>query len=483
MLLTRIHFPSPLHIIVYLMAAAILVVAFIKIEWAIIALALMLPFARPGFTLGPERAFHVSGFNVALVGVWALYTVRYLTDKSLAGKGPFVRRTPLDMIVFFYLILVAFSSLSALNLNPDLYAQSRVLVYWKEQLLYFAWFYLLVTLLKKPEDVRSFAVAFALSGLVVAAIGLFDRLSAGGATGVTEWEERMGIHGVRVAGAGEGWFGLVHANYLGMFMLACVPIWLFGVVHLKRLAHRTFAEAAAVVGFMGLLFTYSRSAWVGFMAGLGLLGLVDRKVIVRIVVFFLIFAVAAQALSLAYAGVSVWTLVSSRFEQLQRTGFSYRPAIIASDLDLMKAHPILGVGLGAFRWHVRPPWEGADLRHAHNLVLAIACEMGIPAAVVFILLAMRLFFMVVANLRRLRGTPGYAFLAQGAFAAFIGITGQSVVVHLFHHLNPGYALFSLFAIIVVLNRMIVTGQLPPPAAGAEVAGERAKPPSRIWIGS
>ncbi len=481
-LLTKIRLPDPLYLIVFVMAITIVAITLFKIEWAVLGLAAMIAFTRPGVSFGPGSVFHVSGFNLALIGVWMVYIVRYAADAELAAKGPLVRRTELDTIIGIFLILATLSMLVGLNKNWQEFARARVLLYWKEQILYFAWFYLVVTMLRTPKDLRRFAIIFATAGVFIAAVGLYNRFGgAVEAVHATTEELEAGVVGGRAEGAGTAFLGLGHPNFLGAFLIMSMPFWFFAVDHLKRAWHRLFADGAILLGFLGLLFTYSRSAWFGVVAGIGMLSLSDRRAITRIIVFFVLFAAVAQALSFAYTGMGATDLVAMRFEQLNRSNYSARPAIFASALEVVKDNPLTGVGPGAFSFHADHSMVGGVLSQAHNLLLTIAAEMGIPAAIMYIIFLVALFRMGIRNLRAVAREPGYGFIAQGAYAGLFAIVAQTFFVHLFYHRNVGYALYALLGIIVAMNRMVREGELPVPRDGGEDGGGRLVQTDSVWV--
>jgi O-antigen ligase len=480
-LLTKVRLPDPLYLIVFAMALIIVAITLLKIEWAILGLAAMIAFTRPGMSFGPGNVFHVSGFNLALIGVWMVYMIRYASDTQLAAKGPFIRRTQLDRIVAIFLVLVTLSMLVGLNKNWEAFARARVLLYWKEQLLYFAWFYLVVTMLRTPKDLRRFALVFATAGLFVAAVGLYNRFGgAVEAVHATAEEIEAGVIGGRTMGAGTGFLGLGHPNFLGAFLIMSMPFWFFAVDHLKRAWHKLFSDAAILLGFLGLLFTYSRSAWFGVVTGIGMLSLSDRRAIIRIIVFLILFAVVAQALSFVYTGMGATDLVAMRFEQLNRSDFSARPAIFASALEVIRNNPLTGVGPGAFPWHADNSMVSGILTQAHNLLLTIAAEMGIPAAIVYVIFLVAVFRMGMRNLRAVAREPGYGFIAQGAYAAFFAVVAQTFFVHLFYHRNVGYAFYALVGIIVALDRMVREGQLPVPRGDSGEPGRTGIRTDSVW---
>ncbi len=273
-LLTKAHIPTPLHLVVFLMATAVLSVTVLRIEWGIMALAVILPFARPGITVGTPKIFHISGFNVALVGVVLAYVLRYVADAQFAKLGPLVRRTRLDLNIFAFAFLLILSSLWSFGLNESPRVTLMTMLYLKEHLLYFVWFYMLVTLLRTPQELRQFAMFFAVAGLMASVTGMATRLMGGAKamTGGTMGENLEEGAGGRVGG---GWLGLGHANMFAAHLLMTMPMWFFAVSHLKHGFRRVMAEVAVVNGFLGLLFTLLAErldrfdAWYRYRRALG----------------------------------------------------------------------------------------------------------------------------------------------------------------------------------------------------------------------
>ncbi|MFH1690546.1 MAG: O-antigen ligase family protein [Candidatus Eisenbacteria bacterium] len=458
LLLTRVRIPSPLHLVVFAMAALVLSVTSVRIEWGLLALVIILPFGRPGITVGNPKMFHISGFNFALVGVMFAYMLRYLVDAQFARLGPLIRRTRIDRNLFAFGLLVLLSCFWSFNLNKAPTVNMNTALFLKEQVLYIVWFYLLVTLLRKPKDLRQFAMFFAVAGLMTSLIGMATRLMGGAAaiTPGTIGENLEGGAGGRIQG---GWLGLGHPNMFAALLLMTMPIWLFAVSHLKHGVRRLVAEVAVITGFLGLLFTYSRSAWLGSMLGIGLVGLADRKSLMRVLLFATIFVIIAQTVVLLTIDMNLIEVVVNRFKEFESSSFSGRPYIYAAAIRIVRAHPILGVGLGAFRVHAR---EASSMswvpRNAHNVYLSYATESGIPAALLFSILVVRILLMSAGNVRAVGRVPGYGFIALGSCGAFIGLVAQTMFVQIFNHRILGFGFYALVAIVVAMDRMIRDGQ-------------------------
>ncbi|MFH1866384.1 MAG: O-antigen ligase family protein [Candidatus Eisenbacteria bacterium] len=457
MVLTRVRIPSTLHLVVFVMAAAVLSVTAMRIEWGILALVLILPFSRPGITVGHPHGFHISAFNFALVGVTLAYVFRYVVDAQFAQLNPLIRRTRIDRNLLAFSFLVLLSSLWSFNLNTAPLYVMRTAVFLKEQVLYIVWFYMLVTLLRKPKDLRQFAVFFAVAGLMISFFGVATRLM-GGAAAITAGTVGQNLEegaGGRIRG---GWLGLGHPNMFAALLLMTMPTWLFADSHLKHGVRRLVAEVAVIIGFLGLLFTYSRSAWMGATFGIGLVGLADRKSLLRVLLFAAIFAIIAQTVVLFTIDMSLIEVITNRFKQLGSSTFSGRPDIYASVIQVIKAHPLMGVGLGAMPLHAPPTPMGWVPANAHNIYLAYAAEAGLPAAFAFALLMIRIVAMSISNLRKIGRLPGYGFIALGSCSAMLCLAVQTMFVQIFTHRILGFGFYAVAAIVVATNRMIREGQ-------------------------
>ena len=387
------------------------------------------------------------------------------------------------------LLLAFISTMNGLNLNAESAEyQVRNILYMKEQVMYVLWFYLVVTLLRTPEDVRRFAVFFAISGIFVSMIGLQARISGvieQASTYVSEEQLEGGVAGGRTSGVGQGgWFGLGHPNLYAAFLLMTLPLWFFGVEHLKRGFLKLMVNLGVVLGFVALLYTYARSGWLGMTAGMGLLVLRDPSTLKMLVLFVLVFAVVAQIMTVSMVGMGLLDVIELRFSQLETSEFSSRPAIWEGAFHLMKEYPLLGVGIGAFRNHAYTTRLAFHVVHAHNVILTYACELGLPCTAMYVVLLGMVLGMAWRNLR-VRSIPSYGFIAQGTFVGMWGVIFLAQFDHIFFDRSVGFAFYGLMGLIVAFNRMVREERLPGQRFSGEggVAIESTRPPSRIWIES
>jgi O-antigen ligase len=176
--------------------------------------------------------------------------------------------------------------------------------------------------------------------------------------------------------------------------------------------NRAWAALVMPALLLALVFTFTRSAWIGAWCGIGLLFLLkDFRLIVLLPVALVVFVVAAPpALS---------KRLYSTFD-LTDPSNADRLAMIKSGVHIIRDRPLTGVGPDVII-EVYPKYRDASAvnalnPHLHNVPLQIAAERGLPA------LAVWLWFIVVLvrDLIKRRG-GGFPSLANGALAAIVAM--------------------------------------------------------------
>lgn len=196
--------------------------------------------------------------------------------------------------------------------------------------------------------------------------------------------------GVVVAGS-ERWlrpYGLsLHPNIIGGYFaigLLCMTGWLSVDAALPRWRQIVRLGVMALAWWC-LLLSFSRSAWLGFGVGAVALVIIWRRGIARPVMGRLVPAV----IGLVVIG-GLFTLSYSRFI-LSRADFDGEPTEMRSisdrrvyadiALQLIVAHPVQGIGVGAFPFAAGNILKSTqyDLLpdHVHNVPLLIFAELGV----------------------------------------------------------------------------------------------------------
>ncbi len=170
---------------------------------------------------------------------------------------------------------------------------------------------------------------------------------------------------------------------------------------------------AGIVG-LALVLTFSTGGWLGALAG----ALVVVAALGRRRLAFRVGIAAAGALlltsSLAIAGV-----LPERLNPLRQTG-GFRVDLWLSSLEMVRDHPLLGIGLDNFAYvyqtYLR---DGAvaepNLSHPHNWILHVWLELGILGLVAFCWLVVRFWFSTREALTKTE-SPWLIAGAAGAMA-------------------------------------------------------------------
>ena len=174
----------------------------------------------------------------------------------------------------------------------------------------------------------------------------------------------------------QGALGL-YMTYSGLLMLvACAAV--SRVMFARQ--HRAWAALVLPALLLALLFTFTRSAWVGACVGFGLLFLLrDFRLLGLLPV--------ALGCFLAFAPSAITTRLYSTFS-LTDPSNADRVAMMRSGLHMIRDHPLTGVGpdmVIQMYPHYRDKGAVNQLNpHLHNVPLQIAAERGIPALAVWI---------------------------------------------------------------------------------------------------
>lgn len=201
-----------------------------------------------------------------------------------------------------------------------------------------------------------------------------------------------------------------------------------------------------VLSTLAIVFTFSRSAWLGFMLAAGivllltpksnLLELVKKRLIVIVLGLFLLFGVV-------YSLRGTYLLQNVIFHADESTILENPNQLRARFYRESAAHVInqsLGHGPGtAGLASIRNDIQGVHL--TENYYLQMAHELGVLGLVIFV----TILSVVGMMLYRLSGTNA---LALGMFASFIGLAATNFLVHIWANEAVAYTWWGLAGILL-----------------------------------
>jgi O-antigen ligase len=189
------------------------------------------------------------------------------------------------------------------------------------------------------------------------------------------------------------------------------------------------------LGILLIVLTFSRSAWLALVAFLLLLA-VKFKYLNRVKLLLLISAcLMTIALSLYPLRELVLTRVSNAPVQTEQLSTFGRSWLNQQAMDMIRQHPITGVGLGSFVLELGVyAIQGAIIEPVHSLPLLVGAELGLPGSILII----GLFLSI--GLQIIKAQTAQSILAS---ATITGLGMISIFDHYLWTLAPGRLMLGL----------------------------------------
>ncbi|OGH84059.1 MAG: hypothetical protein A2261_02905 [Candidatus Magasanikbacteria bacterium RIFOXYA2_FULL_44_8] len=205
---------------------------------------------------------------------------------------------------------------------------------------------------------------------------------------------------------GERWLraygSLGGPNPLGIYLAVALMIGLVLYLITKEWKYRIPLAVGQIFILTGLFFTFSRGAWLAAGVGIMAMILVGAKTnrgalrdLGRQIFYYLIAGVVFVGL--------FWPMLSVRIDataRLEKKSLSERQEQISTAVDIIAAHPWLGVGEGAYTYELyrrQPHLSGGNYQPVHNIYLLALAELGIFGSALFLVLGMWLFRKIMGN--------------------------------------------------------------------------------------
>lgn len=243
-----------------------------------------------------------------------------------------------------------------------------------------------------------------------------------------------GIAAVLYTGQGEllqdWWLPFANPGFVSQALVWTLP--LLSIVRLLPLGKRkaiigNCCSVFSVTGFMMMFWAGGRGAIGAILVAMVIAFAVTRdETPYRSPTFLILLHLIAGAL-LSVAVRNLLTLVTQsayQGEALIRPGLSLRDVLWQRALDMVLANPLLGEGPGHFAIFDGPDFLAA---HPHNLILQLASEWGLPAAISFVFIWINLIRTFAKKLSSARQTDESPEQLATGEALLITVIGASVL--------------------------------------------------------
>lgn len=305
-----------------------------------------------------------TGMQAAVLGLVGLTVV------AIGAGWSVVRRTPLDGVLAVFFGALALSTLAS--------GRPLQAVGWARPWVVLTYFVVFWWLRDRAQAARLVRVVVA-AAAVAAAYGVMQHFT--GADWYRALLGRMTV--VRPREAGSSGYAVVgfFRSYLTFAHAMLLPLTWAGALALRG-ARRGLVAAPLLV--VAIVFSTARGAWLAAVAG-GLTLVLLAPGVRRARTLVLVAAAAGLAFAVAP------DLRGHAAHMFSLGGENAgRVAIYRANLDIVRDHPVLGLGFGRYQRAATPyyvPHPGADRRsHAHSDYLQVAAEAGLVGLAAFGLL-------------------------------------------------------------------------------------------------
>lgn len=338
------------------------------------------------------------------IGLWLYKWIIYRNQPGYIS-------TPMDIPIIFFITV----SFCMLLINSPVIeigiAGFRQVV---QQIL---WYFIAVQLINSKKNVRWLLYVTVFIGGVLGLHGIYQYIT------VTEmpsyWVDRL------ESGITTRVYSIIGSpNILGSLMVLLIPVSISFIYSENKLLKKYLFGCITIAMCTTLVFTSSRSAWIGFILSLGIyFWLKDKRLILLLVI----------SVFLAYSLVPTIThrinyLLSP--EYLISSAVGGRVARWRIGLEALMQHPFFGLGLGQFGGAVAQNYKIPDAFYIDNYFLKIAVEMGLTGLTAFCLLIYNSLIWGLRAVNRISCKESKS-MAQGIFAGMIGVVVPNLVENVF----------------------------------------------------
>ncbi|MCQ3932285.1 MAG: hypothetical protein DPW16_17690 [Chloroflexi bacterium] len=337
------------------------------------------------------------------------------------------RLSTLDIALIAFFIL-AVISLSWADLRPEALRELRTMIF--DPLV----FYLLLRVARLQEkDLSLLAEVMILIGAVVALVGLYNYVTETYVVFTPEGSKRLvGIYG--------------SPNSVALQLGRCLPFAFAYVILPVGAWRRVYAGVGGAIMLLAVALTQS----IGAIA----LGLPAAFAVI-------VLGWQGRRAWLPLGGVAVvGTLglfpLSRIFPRLRHLGDfdNIRINVWRSTLELIKDHPITGVGLDQFlyayrgRYILSEAWADPDLSHPHNVVLDYWVRLGIFGVLIGVWLQVAFWRTALAAYRQVRhSNPMLLAIVLGVMGSMADFLAHGIIDSAYFAINLSFIFVLLLAVV------------------------------------
>jgi putative inorganic carbon (HCO3(-)) transporter len=301
-----------------------------------------------------------------------------------------------------------------------------------ELLSFVVLFVLIVDSLRAEKDIRRMVSFLVLSSLVPLSVGLVQVCSNFDLS-VFSLEPSFRVSAT-----------LTHPNAYAFYLVMIIVLSVSLFIQTKSRTHRSLLFFLITLLLVSLVFTYTRSAWIGLaLAVLGVAILKNRKLLIVAPLTF-------YGLMLAFPFISLRFDALFNPELFRYTSLAWRIELWSASIPYFLSHPIFGNGFGTFQLigFQIDDWSAA----AHNDYLRLLVETGIIGLSGFLILLVSLARLGIKAKRK--ATDRYFSYITSGFVCFLSAyVLMSFTDNLFNHGGVQWYFWAYAGVIASIIRL------------------------------
>ena len=362
-----------------------------------------------------------------------------------------VLNRPLQILVLAFFLSVLLSH------YPKLSYIAFLGKFLKSVFLYFSF----IEVMRDEKRVRIFLCFLLLSALITAISGVVQHYTGRDFIKGHLIGTQNGVSGQRISASFNG------ANGLGAYLLPIIAI----VSHLlyASIAKKHSWIQGAIWGlFLALLltclcWTYSRSAWLGYILIMVLMVMIDRRKILLagalFAIFVFIFVPFLHQIRHSCLIKDSDSVVSDQKENarglrssIEELGGNGRFSFWKKAVSIISTSPVWGTGLNTYGRIIKNDPDRKSWWYAHNCYLQLTAETGVIGLAAFLWFLFVLMGNGLAACWEIKETDRLT-VVQGTVCGLFGFLFQSFFDNTFYTVQLGVFMWMVFAVLIALIRL------------------------------
>jgi len=210
------------------------------------------------------------------------------------------------------------------------------------------------------------------------------------------------------------------ASWLNFIWPFCIALFL---ERGKNLFKKTITLSFLISTGLAAFLTYSRNAWIGLLTsipiitGKNALKLILPIITLIIIILFLLFSPLIEGEFQTMIKDFLQDKILLEFTDQGYEGLDIsRIGIYKSAFDLIKKHPLFGIGAGSFTeifFLNTNFWKG----HSHNLLLELSLSYGLPATIIFFITTSNILYLSSKKIFFIRRITNFSYIDKAFWTA------------------------------------------------------------------